>query len=80
VIAPDPTHPVTLAIDIGGSGLKAMLLNAAGVPVSERLRIATPAMSTPEAVLAGLDELLRLFCRASTASPSGMPGVVKARR
>ena len=34
VIAPDPTHPVTLAIDIGGSGLKAMLLNAAGVPVS----------------------------------------------
>jgi len=75
-ISPNPTHPVTLAIDIGGSGLKAMLLDAAGAPLSERLRIATPAMATPEAVLAGLDELLRLlpgFDRVSV----GFPGIVK---
>ena len=34
VVSPDPTHPVTLAIDVGGSALKAMLLDAAGKPVS----------------------------------------------
>ncbi len=75
-ISPNPTHPVTLAIDIGGSGLKAMLLDVAGAQASERLRIATPAMATPEAVLAGLDELLRLlpgFDRVSV----GFPGIVK---
>ena len=75
-VAHDPTHPVTLAIDVGGSALKAMLLDAAGKSVSERLRIATPAMSTPEAVLAGLDELRRQlpgFDRVSV----GFPGVVK---
>jgi polyphosphate glucokinase len=37
-----------MSIDIGGSGLKAMLLDAAGKPVSERQRVLTPAMPTPE--------------------------------
>jgi polyphosphate glucokinase len=68
--------PVTLAIDIGGSGLKAMLLDPAGKPVSERVRVATPTIPTPLAVLRGLDELaeqLPKFNRVST----GFPGVVK---
>src|SRR5512135_3382770 len=30
--------PVTLCIDIGGSGLKAMLVDSKGKPVSERVR------------------------------------------
>jgi polyphosphate glucokinase len=74
--SPHPAGPVTLAIDIGGSGLKAMLLDAAGKPASERQRVATPAMPTPQAVLDGLDELRKLlpdFDRASV----GFPGVVK---
>ncbi len=45
-----------MSIDIGGSGLKAMLLDAEGKPVSERQRVVTPAMPTPEAVLAALDD------------------------
>lgn len=68
--------PITLAIDIGGSGLKAMLLDATGKPVSERQRIPTPAIPTANAVLKGLDalhELLPKFDRASV----GFPGVVK---
>jgi polyphosphate glucokinase len=68
--------PITLSIDIGGSGLKAMLLDAAGVPVSDRMRVATPAVPAPEAVLCGLDELsaqLPGFDRVSV----GFPGVVK---
>jgi len=68
--------PVTLSIDIGGSGLKAMLLDPAGAPVSERQRVVTPAVPTPELVLNGLDDLRKLlpgFDRVSV----GFPGVIK---
>lgn len=68
--------PITLTIDIGGSGLKAMRLDAAGQPVSERQRVATPEVPTSDAVLAGLEELRSLsgsFDRVSV----GFPGVVK---
>jgi polyphosphate glucokinase len=68
--------PITMAIDIGGSGLKAMLLSLTGAPVSERERIPTPAIPTPKMVLAGLDKLraaLPAFDRVSV----GFPGVVK---
>jgi polyphosphate glucokinase len=68
--------PITLSIDIGGSGLKAMLLDAAGKPVSERKRVLTPAVPTPEAVLAGLDELRKLMGRFDRVSV-GFPGVIK---
>ena len=54
-------RPVTLSIDIGGSGLKAMLLDPAGKPVSERQRVVTPAVPTPNLVLDGLDELRELL-------------------
>jgi polyphosphate glucokinase len=75
-----PTHkssgPVTLAIDIGGSGLKAMLLDTAGKPLSERERVVTPAVPTPRAVLTALDALIKPlggFDRVSV----GFPGVTK---
>ncbi len=68
--------PVTLSIDIGGSGLKAMLLDPAGKPVSERQRVVTPAIPTPEAVLAGLDELRTLLPQFDRVSV-GFPGVIK---
>jgi polyphosphate glucokinase len=75
-IAPNPTHPVTLAIDIGGSGLKAMLLDAAGMSVSDRVRVITPAIPTPLTLLVALDEFRRQlpgFDRVSV----GFPGIVK---
>ena len=68
--------PVTLSIDMGGSSIKAMLLNARGKPISARERIATPAVPTPRAVLRVLEELrarLAGFDRVSV----GFPGVVK---
>ena len=71
-----PAAPTTLSIDIGGSGLKAMLLDAAGRPVSERQRVLTPVVPTPEAVLGGLDELRKLFEDFDRVSV-GFPGVVK---
>jgi len=68
--------PITLCFDIGGSGIKAMLLDANGKPVSERQRVVTPAIPTPTAVLEAMDELRKLlpdFDRVST----GFPGVLK---
>lgn len=68
--------PITLAIDIGGSGLKAMLLDPAGKPVSERQRVDTPPVPTPPLVLGALDGLLKplgAFDRVSV----GFPGVIK---
>jgi polyphosphate glucokinase len=72
----DAKGPITLAIDIGGSGLKAMLLDRDGKPVSDRQRVVTPDVPAPKAVLAGLDalrELLPHFDRVSV----GFPGVIK---
>jgi polyphosphate glucokinase len=68
--------PVTMSIDIGGSGLKAMLIDPAGKPVSERQRVVTPVVPTPEAVLTGLEELRKLMGHFDRVSV-GFPGVVK---
>ena len=53
-----------------------MLLDAAGKSVSERLRIVTPAVPTPEAVLTALDEFRTPFPDFDRVSV-GFPGIVK---
>ncbi|MBW4465838.1 MAG: ROK family protein [Pegethrix bostrychoides GSE-TBD4-15B] len=65
----------TLAVDIGGSGIKVMVLDHQGNPLSERDRIDTPAVPTPEAVLEILQQLAagKTFDRVSV----GFPGVVR---
>jgi polyphosphate glucokinase len=68
--------PTTLAIDIGGSGVKAMLLDPDGKPVSERQRVVTPAVPTPQAVFAALDDLRKLLPEFDRVSV-GFPGVIK---
>jgi polyphosphate glucokinase len=70
------SHPITMTIDIGGSGLKAMLLDVKGKPVSERERVVTPEVPTPDAVLKGLDELKKAIGHFDRVSV-GFPGVVK---
>ena len=65
----------TLSIDIGGTGLKLLVLNAAGEAVEERQRVLTPHPATPEAVLEALGTLIDgqpPFDRVSV----GFPGVV----
>ena len=67
--------PRTLAIDVGGSGVKAIVLDRAGSPVTERVRVDTPRPATPRAILAAIEELvepLGAFDRVSV----GFPGVV----
>lgn len=68
--------PITLAIDIGGTGLKIQALSSEGSPLSDRLRVPTPSPATPTAVLMALDELkqgIPQFDRVSI----GFPGVIK---
>ena len=74
------SNPITLCIDIGGSGLKAMLLDAKGHPVSERQRVVTPAIPTPRAVLQGPGRVARpmpaqLRSRLGRISRRGEEGV-----
>ena len=69
-------HPITLAVDIGGTGLKVMLLDAHGNPLSERLRTPTPDPATPAKMLSALEKMrkqLSSFDRVSV----GFPGVIK---
>ena len=68
--------PITLAIDVGGTGVKVMLLNAAGKPISDRQRAETPRPATPDAVLQVLDSLIRTISGFDRVSV-GFPGVVK---
>jgi len=66
----------TLAIDIGGTGIKAIVLDDTGHPITERGRIVTPHPATPQAVLDTIDELAQsqgLFDRVSI----GFPGVIR---
>jgi polyphosphate glucokinase len=68
--------PVTLAIDIGGSGIKGILLDPTGQPIGERLRIVTPQPSTPKAVIASITELAKGMGRFDRVSV-GFPGVIQ---
>ena len=66
----------TLAIDIGGSGLKALLLDEQGSPLSDRDRIKTPKPATPEAVMSLLIELAQRQDKFDRVSV-GFPGIVR---
>ena len=66
----------TLTVDIGGSGIKVMVLDEAGNPLTERSRVETPQPPKPDAVLDAIAHLAARqgeFDRVSV----GFPGVVR---
>lgn len=68
-------YPQTLAVDIGGSGIKAIALDKAGNPLTERARVNTPKPAKPEPMVAAIAQLAEGqgdFDRVSV----GCPGVV----
>jgi polyphosphate glucokinase len=67
--------PRTLAIDIGGTGLKALVLDARGEKLTERVRVETPKPATPETVVAALVALVKPLAPFDRISV-GFPGVV----
>lgn len=68
--------PTTLCIDIGGTGLKLMVVDDAGKPASERLRVETPRPATPANILSALKGLLGELGRSYDRVSVGFPGVV----
>lgn len=69
----------TLAIDVGGTGLKASVLDEAGAMMVDRVRAATAYPCPPDRLVEALCELVRplpSFGRVSV----GFPGMVRAGR
>jgi polyphosphate glucokinase len=70
------SNPHTLAIDIGGTGLKAAVLDAEGHMLDKRVRVRTPADPTPEAVIEALAHLVARLPEFDRIS-IGFPGVIR---
>lgn len=71
-----PRAMKTLAIDIGGSGLKAAVLDGAGQPLCDRIRMDTPVGAAPEAMVAMLAEFVRELPEHDRVAV-GFPGMVR---
>lgn len=73
---PAPSPIRTLVIDIGGTGIKALVVNEIGEPVGERVRLPTPRRNTPQEVMKAIRLLAKQagpFHRVS----AGFPGIVR---
>jgi polyphosphate glucokinase len=69
-------HPATLAIDVGGTGLKASVLGSDGRLLAERVRVPTPYPCPPDLMVETLVTLVAPLPKADRASV-GFPGVVR---
>ena len=75
------TSRIAIGVDVGGSGIKAAVVDVeAGRFRSERIRVATPTPSTPDAVLASVARIIRRLAKTNglgDATPVGigLPGV-----
>jgi len=72
----DSGRPTTLAIDIGGSGLKATVLDPTGGMLVERVRVETPHPITPQILVDALVKMTRNLPEFDRVSV-GFPGVVR---
>jgi len=76
-----PVGPLAIGVDVGGSGVKAAVVDtASGLLVSERLRVPTPTPSTPDRVGTTIGRLIRRLVKsadmaADTPLGVGLPGV-----
>jgi polyphosphate glucokinase len=70
-------RPRTLAVDCGGTGIKAMVLDAVGIPISERVKRRTPYPCPPDVLIGAVvdvaDRTGETFDRVSV----GFPGMVR---
>jgi polyphosphate glucokinase len=72
---------LAFGVDVGGSGIKAAIVDAAtGEMLSERLRVPTPAPSTPDRVAASIVRLVRRLAKDTPVPDDapvgvGLPGV-----
>lgn len=69
----------TLAIDVGGNGLKAAVLDPQGAPLGERVRVRTPRPAHPDRLVAALRALVEPVPGYDRVSV-GFPGMVRDGR
>lgn len=72
-------RPHTLAIDIGGTGLKASVLNVAGAMVADRVRVPTTYPLPPSGDKGLVERLAKLVAKLPDADrvSAGFPGMVR---
>lgn len=81
--APPPLHHRAIGIDVGGTGVKAAVVDlATGELVSPRIREKTPQPATPEAVIEVAGRIVDRLVEGGHVGPDmpagvGLPGVVK---
>jgi polyphosphate glucokinase len=75
VVAQAMAEPRTLAVDVGGTGIKAMVLDESGEALGSRDRALTPRPAVPHAVIETIAQLAAAhqFDRVAV----GFPGVVR---
>ncbi|BAY86849.1 polyphosphate glucokinase [Calothrix parasitica NIES-267] len=66
----------TLSVDIGGSGVKLMVLDNSGNPLTEKLRVETPQPASRKLVIDAILELAKMAGEFERVSV-GFPGVVQ---
>ena len=74
--SPKKSGPFTLAIDIGGTGLKATVLDENGEMLVERVRVPTPKPCPPALMVETLAKLVAPLPKYDRVSV-GFPGVVR---
>lgn len=71
-----PPDVLTLSIDVGGTGLKAAIVDAAGQMITERVKMPTPYPCSPELLVHSLRALTAPFSGYHRVSV-GFPGLVR---
>ena len=71
-------HPFTIAIDVGGTGLKADVLDKDGQPVADRVRVPTNYPMSPDDLVHTLTKLVAKLPEGDRVS-CGFPGMVRQR-
>lgn len=75
-LTPLPTDaPRTLSIDIGGTGIKMIVLDGAGNPINQRTRWLTPQPASPRPMIEVITQMLATQPKFDRVSV-GFPGVV----
>lgn len=71
-----PRNVTTLGVDVGGSGVKASVLNTTGDMITERVRVDTPYPCTPQTLVRTIHDLVRPLPKTQRISV-GFPGLVR---
>lgn len=74
--APRARTTATLCIDVGGTGLKASVLDDKGAMLADRVRVETPRPCDPKTLVDALVALVRPLPRFHRVSV-GFPGVIR---